>query len=50
MNELTMMEWLVVAIIFAAGIHGCVTSGRKTEAATTAPINAVSTKDQGDLS
>ena len=48
MYELASMEWLVIAIIVAAGIHGCVVSGRKTEAATTAPANAVSTNQSGE--
>jgi len=26
MNSLAMLEWLVMAIIFAAGIYGCVVS------------------------
>jgi len=26
MNSLAMLEWLVIAIVFAAGIYGCVVS------------------------
>lgn len=48
MYDLALMEWLAVAIIFIAGIAGCVASGRKTEAATTAPANAVSTNQSGE--
>ena len=36
MYELAMMEWLVIAIIVAAGIHGCVVSGKEVGAAPTA--------------
>jgi len=37
MNELAMMEWLVIAIVFAAGITGCVLSeGKEVRAARTA--------------
>ena len=36
MYELASMEWLVIAIIFIAGITGCVVSGKEVEAATTA--------------
>lgn len=43
MNELAMLEWLVIAIIFTAGITGCVVSeGKEARAARTAPTNAVS--------
>ena len=41
MYELAMLEWLVIAIVFAAGITGCVVSERKVKAATTALTNAV---------
>ena len=37
MYELAMMEWLVIAIIVAAGIHGCVVSGKEVEAVEAAP-------------
>ena len=32
MYELASMEWLVIAIIFIAGITGCVVSGKEVEA------------------
>ena len=38
MYELAMLEWLVIAIVFAAGIVGCVLSeGKEARAARTAP-------------
>ena len=41
MYELAMLEWLVIAIIVAAGIHGCVVSGKEVEAVEAASTNAV---------
>jgi len=35
MNSLAMLEWLVIAIIFAAGIYGCVISEVKKPRAAT---------------
>ena len=37
MNSLAMLEWLVIAIVFAVGIYGCVVSGKEVEAVTAAP-------------
>ena len=36
MSELALMEWLVVAIVFIAGITGCVVS-KEVEAVEAAP-------------
>ena len=42
MYELALMEWLVIAIIFTAGIYGCVVSSRReARAVSAAPTNAV---------
>jgi len=35
MNSLAMLEWLVIAIVFAAGIYGCVVSEVKKPRAAT---------------
>ena len=49
MNELAMLEWLVIAIVFAAGITGCVVSeGKEARAVTAAPTNEVSMNQSGD--
>ena len=49
MYELAMMEWLVIAIVFAAGIAGCVVSeGKEARAARTAPAHAVSINQSGE--
>ena len=41
MYELAMLEWLVIAIVFAAGITGCVVSERKVKAVDAASTDAV---------
>ena len=48
MYDLALMEWLVIAIIFTAGITGCVASGKEVEAVEAAPTNAVSTNQSGE--
>jgi len=37
MYELAMLEWLVIAIVFGAGIAGCVVSEGEARAVSAAP-------------
>ena len=48
MYELASMEWLMIAIIYAAGIYGCVTSSSKeTGAVRAAPaVRNIKPKEQ----
>ena len=49
MYELAMLEWLVIAIVFTAGITGCVVSeGKDARAVVAAPAHAVSTNQSGE--
>ena len=51
MNELAMLEWLVIAIVFAAGITGCVVSeGKEARAVTAAPASSVLINQSGERS
>lgn len=51
MNELAMLEWLVIAIVFAAGITGCVVSeGKEARAVLAAPANAALINQSGERS
>ena len=50
MYELAMLEWLVIAIVFAAGITGCVVSERKVKAALTASTVVRNQSKSGEIS
>ena len=46
MYELAMLEWLVIAIVFTAGITGCVVSEGKEARAVSAAPTVVRTHNQ----
>ena len=51
MNSLATLEWLVIAIIFAAGITGCVVSeGKEARAVEAAPTVVRNQNQSGDQS